>query len=248
MSRDPRSFRELRRLARQAQRNPEEALPVLQDALLETLPAYEKAIAEAHAFSVRWAVPVNVWFFPARLNRVTRKYGTTELAFEVQRAFVDRNDLSASSRSRQEVGQALVVYETTPTKFLVYEDPEGTGRGEVVDRRDGRVMGYRHSVRGPGVAAFDPRAPHWSNSRRQSVSALDTAFLRWMRWWLLHGYTRDQILSWLEWNDPNGAYSDEDAAREGQPPLTHAEAADLAFEHVAETKETLEEMRRNARR
>ena len=237
LHRDPRSFRELCQLARQAQRNPD-ALAVLQDALLETLPSYEKAIAQADVLSEgsghndAW----NVWFFPSSLNRVTRKHGTTELAFEAHRAFVDRADLSFGvRRSRQDVGQALVVYETMPTKYLVYEDPEGNGRGDVVDRRNGRVMGERG--RQPSGL------PLWSY-RSQTVGALDTAFLRWMRWRLLHHYTRNQLIDWLRWADPNGSYSDQEEER----PLTHEEAADLAFEHVLDTKETLEEMRRNARR
>ena len=237
--RDPRSFRELRRLAGQAQRS-EEALAVLHDALLETLPTYENAIAHANMLSEGGRNAWNIWFFPTRLNPVTRKQGTEMLAFEIHRAFVERGDLP-SDRSRQETGRALVVYETSPTKYLVYEDPEGDGRGDVVDRRNGRVMGQRG--RQPPGQGF----PHWSR-RAQSMGALDTAFLRWMRWRLLYHYTRDQLIDWLEWNDPNGAYSDEAADREGQPPLTHGEAADLAFDHVLETKETLEEMRRNARR
>lgn len=236
-ARDPRSFRELRQLARQAQRNPD-ALEVLQDALLETLPAYQTAIARADALSQGGRSAWNVWFFPTRLNLITRKHGTTYLAFEEHPAFIDRDDL----RLREpRVGHALVVYETVPTKYLVYEDIEGDGHGDVVDRRNGRVMGQR------GCQPPDQGFPHWSR-RAQSIAALDAAFLRWMRWWLRHHYTRDQLIDWLQWNDPNGAYTDEHARHEQHPPLTHAEAADLAFEHVLETKETLEEMRRNARR
>ena len=238
-ARDPRSFRELRQLARQAQRNPD-ALEVLQDALLETLPAYQTAIARADALSQGGRSAWNVWFFPTRLNPITRKYGTTHLAFEEHPAFIDRDDL----RLREpRVAHALVVYETVPTKYLVYRS-EGDGRGEVVDRRDGRVMGRRYLTRG----GQGSQNSHWGVGRHQSVGALDAAFLRWMRWRLTHHYTRGQLLDWLQWIDPNGAYWDE-AYREGEPPpLTHEEAADLAFEHVAETKETLEEMRRNARR
>ena len=236
--RDPRSFLELRRLAGVAQRNAE-ARAVLHDALLETLPSYEKAIAEADARSVedgRSASAWNVWFFPTRLDPATRKYGTTHLAFEVHRAVLDRQDLRQSLRA-DDVNRALVVYETIPTRYLEYADPEGHGRGTVIDRRNGRVMGRRRG----GVA------PRWRDAQ-YAIDALDTAFLRWMRRQLVRRYTREALIEWLSWNDPNGAYSDEDAYREGQPPLTHEEAADLAFEHVADTKETLEEMRRNARR
>ena len=238
-TRDPQSFLALRRLAGRAQRS-EEARAVLHDALLETLPSYEKAIAEADERSEGGRNPWNVWFFPTRLNRTTRKYGTTHLAFEAHRAFVDLHDLQGSrSRSNADTARAVVVYETIPTRYLVYIDPDGDGRGEVIDHRTYRVMGQRR--RQPSWLG------HWS-MRSQSKGALDTAFLRWMREQLLTRYTREALIAWLQWNDPNGAYSDEDAWREGQPPLTHGEAADLAFEHVLETKETLEEMRRNARR
>ena len=243
-ARDPRSFLELRRLAGNAQRS-EEARAVLHDALLETLPAaYATAIARAHAFSssgggrAAW----NVWFFPTRLNRTTRKYGTTNLAFEEHPAFVDRSDLLKSRQSRpaeDAVNRALVVYEIFPTRHLRYVDSEGSGRGEVVDERDGHVMGVRLADR--------ERARRWIN-RSQSVGALDTAFLRWMRERLLTHYSREALIDWLSQNDRNGAYTDEDAWREGWGALTHAEAADLAFEHVVDTKETLEEMRRHSRR
>lgn len=230
--RDPRSFRELRRLARAAHRSPE-ALAVLHDALLESLPSYAEAIAEADRRSRddeggAW----NVWFLPLRLNPTTRKHGTTALAFEVHRAFVDHTHLR-----RPETRGAIVVYETTPTNDLVYDDPEGRGAGVVVDRRTGVVMGIRYAGGG------------WSHiQRRQNIGALNTAFLRWMRWRLAHRYSRRALIDWLAWVDWNGAYTDEAARREGQPPLTHEEAADLVFEHVAETKETPEEMRRASSR
>lgn len=244
-ARDPRSFLEIRRLAARAQRS-EEAREVLHDALLESLPAYAKAIEKAHALSDGGRSAVNVWFFPMRLSATTRKHGTTNLAFEEHRAFVERADLGSSGRnSRFDVNRALVVYETNPSRYLRYVDSKGDGSGEVIDLRDGHSVAYRFPALRYGGNA---RGDQWKAYRNQSVAALNIAFLRWMREHLSRHYTREYLLDWLRWNDPNGSYSDEDAWREDRPPLTLEEAADLVFEHVVDTKETPEEMRRHSRR
>lgn len=243
-ARDPLSFAELRRLADDAQES-EEARAVLHDALLERFPEYGRQLADVDARSDHGRVPWNVWFFPTRLNDTTRKHGTTYLAFEGHRALVGREDLRGSrSRMDEDVNRAVIVYETVPTKFLRYVDESGNGRGVVVDMRDGRVMGQRL---GAPLSASTPFR-RWGFDRSQNIEALDTAFLRWMHGRLLTDYSREALIDWLSWNDRNGAYTDEEARREGQPPLTHAEAAGLVFEHVVDTKETPEEMRRSSRR
>lgn len=38
--------------------------------------------------------------------------------------------------------------------------------------------------------------------------------------------TREQIIAWLEWNDPNGVYSDEASAAEGLDPIPLEQARD----------------------
>ena len=35
--------------------------------------------------------------------------------------------------------------------------------------------------------------------------------------------TRDALIAWLTWNDPNGIYTDRDNEAEGYPPMTHTE-------------------------
>ncbi len=49
---------------------------------------------------------------------------------------------------------------------------------------------------------------------------------------LLQSMNRDQLISWLCQNDRNGCYTDEDAAAEGWPPLTRAEALELALGQI----------------
>ena len=39
--------------------------------------------------------------------------------------------------------------------------------------------------------------------------------------------TRDQIIAWLCWNDPNGVYRDQDSTAEGYAALTRDRAADI---------------------
>ena len=40
---------------------------------------------------------------------------------------------------------------------------------------------------------------------------------------LAHG-TREQIIKWLKWNDPNGVWTDSDSVAEGKPRMTLVEA------------------------
>lgn len=35
--------------------------------------------------------------------------------------------------------------------------------------------------------------------------------------------TRDALIAWLTWNDPNGIYTDSDGEAEGYPPMTRTE-------------------------
>jgi len=45
--------------------------------------------------------------------------------------------------------------------------------------------------------------------------------------------TREQIIAWLVWNDPNGIYTDEDSAAEGYAVLTRVRAAQIMREQLA---------------
>jgi hypothetical protein len=53
----------------------------------------------------------------------------------------------------------------------------------------------------------------------------------------------ENLISWLRWADPNGSYSDEDAAAEDMDPLDIEGAVELVMQHVEENLETPEEMR-----
>lgn len=59
----------------------------------------------------------------------------------------------------------------------------------------------------------------------------------------LMGWSREDLIAWLRWNDPNGSYTDEDAATEDMDPLEVEDAVDIIMGHVEENLETPEEMR-----
>ena len=44
----------------------------------------------------------------------------------------------------------------------------------------------------------------------------------WPEWigWLLHHGTRDEVIDWLCWCDPNGVWTDADSKAEGMQPLS----------------------------
>jgi hypothetical protein len=49
---------------------------------------------------------------------------------------------------------------------------------------------------------------------------------------LLRDGTREQLIAWLRWNDPNGSYSDRDLQADDQPPLTRVEAQSLMRDQI----------------
>lgn len=51
---------------------------------------------------------------------------------------------------------------------------------------------------------------------------------------LLRDGTREDLIRWLQWNDPNGIYSDRDAQAEGMDVLTYAQARGLVEEAMRE--------------
>lgn len=84
------------------------------------------------------------------------------------------------------------------------------------------------------------------------------SFLEWMSTqergeeWLaaerqrLMGWTREELIDWLRWNDHNGSFTDEDAEAEGWAPLSVKGAVDIIMGHVEENFETPEEMMRSS--
>ena len=47
--------------------------------------------------------------------------------------------------------------------------------------------------------------------------------------------TRDELIAFLVWNDPNGVYTDEDSEAEGIPPLQVASARFLVTKAIQES-------------
>ena len=43
---------------------------------------------------------------------------------------------------------------------------------------------------------------------------------------------RQELIDWLEWNDPNGCYSDEDCDLEGLPRLTAGQLQDYKADQL----------------
>lgn len=52
--------------------------------------------------------------------------------------------------------------------------------------------------------------------------------------WLIREGTREQIIVWLCWNDPNGVYTDDDSQAEGYHPLTRERAAEIMSRQVSQ--------------
>ncbi|MCE9555406.1 MAG: hypothetical protein K8T91_18810 [Planctomycetes bacterium] len=57
--------------------------------------------------------------------------------------------------------------------------------------------------------------------------------LIYFQWQLLRDGSRDEIIEWLCWNDPNGCYTDKDSSAEGYPPLTRERAQAIMRRQVA---------------
>jgi hypothetical protein len=82
----------------------------------------------------------------------------------------------------------------------------------------------------------------WMAGEERDEKWLESERRRLMTW------PREDLIAWLRWNDPNGSYTDEDAAAEDMEPLDVESAVDLIMGHVEENLETPEEMRAAAAR
>lgn len=49
---------------------------------------------------------------------------------------------------------------------------------------------------------------------------------------LLRKGTREQLIAWLRWNDPNGIYTGEDSLAEDRPVLTLHRAREILYEQA----------------
>lgn len=61
-------------------------------------------------------------------------------------------------------------------------------------------------------------------------SSFHDLYLRedFQQWLMVHG-DREQVLTWLVWNDRNGCYTDEERIEEGFEPLTLETARSLMY-------------------
>jgi hypothetical protein len=44
--------------------------------------------------------------------------------------------------------------------------------------------------------------------------------------------SREELIAWLQWNDRNGVYSDEDSELEGRDPISREEALEIALRQI----------------
>jgi len=55
-------------------------------------------------------------------------------------------------------------------------------------------------------------------------------------------WPREKLIGWLQWNDPNGVWSDEDMLADDMDPMTVEDAVEQVMMFVEETGESPEEM------
>jgi hypothetical protein len=72
----------------------------------------------------------------------------------------------------------------------------------------------------------EPRGRQWLEDERQRLLQSD----------------REELIDFLIWVDPEGAWTDEDMAEEGLPPMSVEDAVDHAMDFVALNNESPEEM------
>lgn len=54
---------------------------------------------------------------------------------------------------------------------------------------------------------------------------------------LLRSGTRERIIEWLVWNDPNGTYTDTDSAADGMPALSLERAKQIMNEQAGRDRQ-----------
>ena len=59
---------------------------------------------------------------------------------------------------------------------------------------------------------------------------------------LMTTWSRDDLIDWLVWNDPNGIWTDEDMVANDMDPMSQEEAIDQVMSFVQDNMETPEEM------
>ncbi len=51
---------------------------------------------------------------------------------------------------------------------------------------------------------------------------------------VLNSWSRNELITWLKWNDPNGVYRDEDSLREFDNILSKTEAIEIITRQITE--------------
>lgn len=59
-------------------------------------------------------------------------------------------------------------------------------------------------------------------------------------------WDRKKLIGWLQWNDPNGIWSDDDMVANDMDPMSVEDAVDQVMPFVEENMETPEEMMRGS--
>lgn len=73
----------------------------------------------------------------------------------------------------------------------------------------------------------------WSQAEDAWLQAEEQRLLKW---------PRQKLIGWLQWNDGNGIWSDEDMIRNDMDPMTVEDAVEQVMKFVRENMETPEEM------
>jgi hypothetical protein len=124
---------------------------------------------------------------------------------------------------------------------MVMPDPGiyyDSSRKQIVEKRSNRVLAKR--VR--KADGFEWADPFGGTFSRSDLQDFDEVFVEAVEL-DLDEWTRTDLLEWLQWNDPNGAYTDELADAGDYDRLTREEASELVMEKVRENYESPAEMR-----
>lgn len=73
----------------------------------------------------------------------------------------------------------------------------------------------------------------WNNFNRELLTSLSEERLLI----LVNGMSRNDIIEWLSWNDPNGIYNDEQSLKELGNVMTKKEGIEILLRQVEENRE-----------
>jgi hypothetical protein len=73
----------------------------------------------------------------------------------------------------------------------------------------------------------------WKHFNRESLTSISRERLIT----LVNGMSRNDIIEWLSWNDPNGIYNDEQSLKELGNVMTKEEGMEIFLRQVEENRE-----------